>query len=73
MARGRPTRQSIYDRLEEAIVDLRTRLGGLPNPVEAEDIWDDLVAVADCRMLGHAPKILWCAREIEGRVAESAL
>ena len=42
MARGRPTRQSIYDLLEEAIDDLRTRFGGLPAPAEAEEIWDDL-------------------------------
>jgi Fic family protein len=42
MSRGRPSRQAIYDRLEEAIEDLRTRLGGLPAPVEAEAIWDEL-------------------------------
>ena len=42
MARGRPTRQSIYDLLEEAIHDLRSRFGGLPAPAEAEEIWDDL-------------------------------
>ncbi|MEO6470316.1 MAG: Fic family protein [Aeromicrobium sp.] len=42
MARGRPTRQSIYDLLEEAIDDLRSRFGGLPSPAEAEEIWDDL-------------------------------
>ena len=42
MARGRPTRQSIYDHLEEAIDDLRSRFGGLPVPAEAEEIWDDL-------------------------------
>ena len=42
MARGRPSRQAIYDRLEEAIEDLRTRMGGLPNPAEAEAIWDEL-------------------------------
>lgn len=42
MARGRPTRQSIYDLLEEAIVDLRSRFGGLPTPAEAEEIWADL-------------------------------
>lgn len=42
MARGRPTRQSIYDLLEEAIDDLRSRFGGLPAPAEAEEIWDDL-------------------------------
>ncbi len=42
MTRGRPSRQSIYDRLEEAIAELRERMGGLPSPAEAEDIWDDL-------------------------------
>lgn len=42
MAVGRPSRQSIYDRLEEAITDLRTRMGALPNPAEAEEIWDEL-------------------------------
>jgi len=42
VARGRPSRLSIYARLEEAIDDLRTRLGGLPSPVEAEAIWDEL-------------------------------
>lgn len=42
MARGRPSRQTIYGQLEEAIDDLRTRLGGLPAPAEAEEIWHDL-------------------------------
>ena len=42
MARGRPSRKAVYGRLEEAIDDLRTRLGGLPSPVEAEAIWDEL-------------------------------
>lgn len=42
MARGRPSRQTIYDRLEEAIEDLRGRMGGLPSPAEAEEIWDEL-------------------------------
>jgi Fic family protein len=32
----------IYARLDEAIEDLDSRLGGLPRPTEAEDIWDDL-------------------------------
>lgn len=36
---GRPSRGEIYGRLEEAIRELRERLGGLPNPVEAEGIW----------------------------------
>ena len=36
---GRPSREQIYRRLEEATAELRDRLGGLPDPVEAEDIW----------------------------------
>lgn len=32
----------IYARLDEAIEDLNSRLGGLPRPAKAEDIWDDL-------------------------------
>jgi Fic family protein len=36
---GRPRREQIYHRLDEAIEELRGRLGGLPDPVEAEDIW----------------------------------
>ncbi len=36
---GRPSRQAIYERLEEAFAELNERMGGLPNPVEAEDIW----------------------------------
>jgi hypothetical protein len=39
---GRPSRATIYARLDEAIADLDRRLGGLPSPTEAEDIWDDL-------------------------------
>ena len=39
---GRPPRAMIYARLDEAIKDLDSRLGGLPRPTEAEDIWDDL-------------------------------
>lgn len=42
MARGRPSRQTIYSQLDDAIEDLRSRMGGLPSPVEAEEIWDDL-------------------------------
>jgi hypothetical protein len=29
----------VYERLDEAISDLRERIGGLPSPVEAEGIW----------------------------------
>lgn len=36
---GRPRREQIYQRLDEAIAELRDRLGGLPDSVEAEDIW----------------------------------
>ena len=42
MARGRPSRQTIYVQLDDAIEDLRSRMGGLPSPAEAEEIWSDL-------------------------------
>jgi Fic family protein len=40
--RGRPSRAAVYQRLDEAIGELRDRLGGLPVPAEAEDIWSDI-------------------------------
>jgi Fic family protein len=42
VARGRPSRTTVYTRLEQAIVELRQRLGGLPSPKEAEQIWSDI-------------------------------
>ncbi|NNN09991.1 MAG: Fic family protein [Acidimicrobiaceae bacterium] len=36
---GRPSCHAIYQRLDEAISDLGDRMGGLPSPLEAEDIW----------------------------------
>src|SRR3954463_5295451 len=36
---GRPPRQVVYERLEVQIGELRDRLGGLPSPIEAKDIW----------------------------------
>ena len=42
MARGRPSRHTVYDRLAAAIEELQTRLGGLPSPKEAESIWSDI-------------------------------
>jgi fido (protein-threonine AMPylation protein) len=37
--RGRPPRNQIYARLDIQIGELRDRLGGLPSPLEAGDIW----------------------------------
>lgn len=42
MARGRPARATVYARLESQMSELRTRLGGLPTPHEAEYIWADI-------------------------------
>ena len=42
MTRGRPSRATVYARLDAAIVELRTRLGGLPSPKESEAIWSDI-------------------------------
>jgi Fic family protein len=36
---GRPSRQEIYDRLDQASAELNDQMGGLPNPIEAEGIW----------------------------------
>ena len=41
MARGRPSRESVYARMEPAARDLQ-RLGGLPSPSESGAIWDDI-------------------------------
>ncbi|NUT55100.1 MAG: Fic family protein [Thermoleophilia bacterium] len=37
--RGRPPRADVYARLRVQIGELRERLGGLPSPLEAQDIW----------------------------------
>jgi hypothetical protein len=36
---GRPTRAAVYERLRVQIGELRDQLGGLPPPVEADEIW----------------------------------
>jgi Fic family protein len=42
VARGRPSRATLYGRLDAAIKELSTRLGGLPSPKESESIWADI-------------------------------
>lgn len=42
MARGRPSRATVYARLESAIAELNERLGGLPSPKESEYVWSDI-------------------------------
>lgn len=42
MARGRPSRATVYARLDMAIAELHDRLGGLPSPKESELIWADI-------------------------------
>jgi Fic/DOC family len=37
--RGRPSRQAVYERLDMQIAELWQRMGGLPSPAEAADIW----------------------------------
>lgn len=39
MTRGRPPRATVYERLNAQIEELSQRLGGLPSPEEAADIW----------------------------------
>jgi Fic family protein len=40
--RGRPSRARIYEQLDKALTELNQRFGGLPNPIEARSIWDDI-------------------------------
>jgi hypothetical protein len=40
--RGRPSRSEIHASLARAVNDVKTRLGGLPSPTEAEDIWTSI-------------------------------
>ncbi len=37
--RGRSPRLEVYHRLRVQIAELRNRMGGIPNPQEAADIW----------------------------------
>lgn len=41
VARGRLSRKEIYTRLAKGITEIQ-RIGGLPTPLEAEDIWGDI-------------------------------
>src|SRR3954464_8729601 len=40
--RGRPSCAAIHERLASEVDELRARLGGLPLPAEAEDIWTQI-------------------------------
>jgi hypothetical protein len=40
--RGRPSRATVYQRLDRALAEMHQRLGGLPSPAEATSIWDDI-------------------------------
>jgi len=42
VSRGRPTRATVYARLEAALDELHDRLGGLPSPKESEYVWSDI-------------------------------
>lgn len=42
VSRGRPSRATVYQRLDHALTELNQRLGGLPDPSEAQDIWEDI-------------------------------
>lgn len=42
MPRGRPSRATVYARLDAAIAELDERLGGLPSPKESEFVWSDI-------------------------------
>ena len=39
--RGRKSRRALYTSVEDALLELK-RIGGLPSPLEAQDIWGDI-------------------------------
>src|SRR5882672_3162417 len=40
--RGRPPRIAVFDRLDQAMNDLHVSVGGLPTPIEGEEIWEGI-------------------------------
>lgn len=42
MPRGRPSRATVYARLDTAVEQLHTRLGGLPTPEESGFVWKEI-------------------------------
>lgn len=40
--KGRKSREAIHRQVSEGVEELRSRLGGLPSPAEAQDIWGDI-------------------------------
>ena len=42
MPRGRASRAMVHARLDHLLVDLQTRLGGLPTPEESRFVWSDI-------------------------------
>ncbi len=42
MARGRPSRATVYARLDRQLAELHTRLGRLPSPGESTYVWADI-------------------------------
>ena len=42
MARGRPSRATVYARLDSQLAELRSRFGGLPSPEESAYVWADI-------------------------------
>ena len=42
MARGRPSRETVYRQLDASVAELHSRFGGLPTPDEASGIWSDI-------------------------------
>lgn len=43
MPRGRPSRATVYERLETALIEFRERLGSLPMPADSRDVWEEIL------------------------------
>ena len=39
---GRPSRIAVFDRFNQAVAELHSSVGGLPLPIEGEEIWADI-------------------------------
>ena len=50
--RGRPSRVSIYEAVDLGMAELQ-RIGGLPSPVVAADIWRDIWCEETHKLNGH--------------------
>jgi hypothetical protein len=62
VGRGRLSRDALYVRLDTQIEELWLRLGGLPSPVEARDIWQGIWFEEAHHSTALEGATHWCSR-----------